>query len=44
MRRSTYVRPAAVSNTFSRLRIEMSGPTIGGGGASRVTVFGLGEE
>src|SRR4051794_35458488 len=40
MRRSTKVRPAGVSNTFSMLRNEMSGPTIGAGGASRETVLG----
>ena len=31
MRRSTYMRPAGVSNTFSRFRIAMSGPVIGAG-------------
>src|SRR6185312_4587853 len=40
IRRSTNVRPAGVSNTFSMLRIEIRGPTIGAGGASRETVLG----
>src|SRR6185436_18800971 len=40
MRRNTYDRPAAVSNTFSMLRIEMSGPTSGGAGTSRGAALG----
>src|SRR3982750_2602669 len=31
MRRRTYIRPAGVSNTFSRFRMAMSGPVMGGG-------------
>src|SRR6185436_17314303 len=40
IRRNTYDRPAAVSNTFSMLRIEISGPTIGVGAASRGAALG----
>src|SRR2546423_8654258 len=34
MRRSTYMRPAGVSNPFSRFRIEMRGPVSGSGSAA----------
>src|SRR5437773_204881 len=34
IRRSTNMRPAGVSKTFSRLRIAMSGPVIGAGSAA----------
>src|SRR5689334_22546271 len=34
MRRKTYIRPAGVSKTFSRLRMAMSGPVIGAGSAA----------
>ena len=45
IRRSTYDRPAGVSKTFSMLRIEMSGPTIGVGNRVADRGFGLrGEE
>src|SRR3954471_7707678 len=34
MRRRTYMRPAGVSNTFSRFRMAMSGPVMGAGSAA----------
>src|SRR5689334_20933708 len=34
MRRSTYIRPAGVSKTFSRLRMAMSGPVMGAASAA----------